>query len=118
MTDTGEGAVLADCKPERIRGDLRLMRRVLRERWPVTQESMDRVYARVEKIALDSLDPAISVQAAKLIATMHGQNQKDEPQVQQIEHHHRHEIETVTAENIDAKRLELHQRLDRLRSQS
>ena len=96
---------MADCKPERVRGDLRLMSRVLRERWPVTQESMERVYARVEDVALNFPDAAISIQAAKLIATMHGQNQKDEPNVQQIEHHHTHEIGPVTESNFaDAKR--------------
>lgn len=115
-TDTGEGAVLVDCKPERVRGDMRLLSRALRERWPVTQESMENVYRRVEKIALEFPDPVISLQASKLIATMHGQNQKDDPQIQQVEHHH--SVEPITAENLDEQRTELHRRLDRLRVKS
>jgi hypothetical protein len=115
-TDTGEGAVLVDNRPERVRGDMRLIGRALKERWPVTQESMDNVFRKVEEIALTFPDPVVSLQAAKLIATMHGQNQKDEPQIQQIEHHH--SVEAITVENIDEQRTELHRRLNRLRRQS
>ena len=95
--------------------DIRLIERARKERWPVTQESMDRIYQRVEEIALTFPDVAISVQAAKLITAMHGQNQKDEPSLQQVEHHHTHEVDHVTADNIESKRAELHSRLDRLR---
>ena len=117
-TDTGEVAVLVDRKPESVRGDMRLVGRALRERWPVTQQSMDNVFRKVEEIALTFPDPVISLQAAKLIATMHGQNQKDDPHVQQIEHHHMHELETITVANLEQQRIGLHQRLDQLRRQS
>jgi hypothetical protein len=110
---TGEGALLVETKPERVRGDLRLIRRAIRERWPTTQESMAKIYGRVESVALNNPDDEIAINAARLITVMHGQNQKDEPQ--QVEHHHTHELEPITAENVDAKRIELHQQLNRLR---
>lgn len=102
----GEGvAVLSDHKPQRIHQDLALVRRAVKEGWPITPKITRRILRRVNSIAATSPDDAIALKACDLIIKMFAQNQKLTPQpTQHVEHHHTHELGPVTADNFEQHR--------------
>lgn len=102
----GEGALLvAELLPKEQRRDLALIRRAVRERWPVTQERMNKVAARVFKIVEECEDDDTVLEASRVVLVMAAQNQKEEPApAQQVEHHHTHELGPITETNIEQHR--------------
>jgi hypothetical protein len=91
----GETTLLADAANPRapIPSDLKLVRRALRERWPVPQRTMQAAVKRLEEIVnkpvvqvmtvdgvkhLDGPADANAVRAASVLAQMESQNQADD----------------------------------------
>lgn len=93
--------------------DCGLIRRAIRERWPVPDEYRhkiaDRLMEVIEKRTVDvpmkdgvfpseAVADANAIAASKTFVAMAAQNQKDDPVP--VEHHHTHEIGPVTADNL------------------
>jgi hypothetical protein len=102
---SGEGELLCDGKPQRLHDDLRLLGRAQKENWPVDPEYMAAITRRVESIALQNADDEICLKAVARLQAMIEQNRKAEPQpVKKVEHHHVHDLGSVTAENLEQHR--------------
>lgn len=103
----GEGAVLNADQPSRvIARDIQLVARARREGWLKDPEDKQRVAQRVVKIALENPDEEIALKAAAELRQMVAQDSKTDNDSPPILHHHTHthELEPVTAENIDQQR--------------
>lgn len=71
----GEGAKTIDASNGH---DLAIVRRALRERWPIPVEKRRDIAERVAKVAAESNDERSIVAAARVLAQMDGLNQADE----------------------------------------
>ena len=91
--------------------DTRLIKRAIKNRWPIAEHYREALIARQVLIAAGSI-PEASIReqtdAFKAILAAESQNQIDDartaPQQIEHEHHHTHDIGQVTKENIEAQR--------------
>ena len=103
----GEGAILHADQPSRlIARDIQLVARARREGWLKDPDDKQRVAQRVVKIALESPDDEIALKAAAELRQMVAQDSKADGEDPPIKHHHHHthELEPVTAENLEQQR--------------
>jgi hypothetical protein len=68
---TGDQSVRAVLK------DLGIIRQSIRKRWPVSEETIERIVARVEML-LESEIPEVAISAAQTMAKMEAENALDE----------------------------------------
>ena len=94
--------------------DLSMVRRAIRERWEIPAEVLRSLPAELAEMASDKgLDDRARVNAAKVLVTMHGQNQKDDPPVSHVEHIH--DLAPITVNNAAEHKQRLAARIARLR---
>lgn len=94
----------------RLHADLKLVQRALKEKWPITQEVMDRLFSRVADIALQNPDDAVALKAVDSVLKMQAANMRAEPVAQEVEHKHLHAVAVCNVES-DAASNDYKQRL-------
>ena len=83
-------------EPGQLTPDLRLIQRAVREGWKIPEGLLKALPAAMGQIVLQqneakthfSYKPRERIQAARVLALLHGQNQRDDPAVQRHEHAH------------------------------
>ena len=101
--------------PGHTRADLATVRRGIREGWDIPEQLLAALPKVAGGIALDKKEKTQNrLKAIETIIKMKGQNDSLEPSLQQIEHHHTHELGPVTANNFAESKQQLAERIARL----
>lgn len=101
--------------PGHTRADLAIIRKAVKEGWEIPEQLLEALPKVAGSIALDKKEKAQNrLKAIETIIKMKGQNDASEPQPQQIEHHHTHELGPVTANNFAESKQQLAERIARL----
>ena len=101
--------------PGHARADLALIRKAVKAGWDIPEQLLDALPKVAGSIALDKKEKTQNrLKAIETIIKMKGQNDASEPQPQQVEHHHTHELGPVTVDNFAESKRKLDERIDRL----
>ena len=95
-----------------VRTDLKLYGQAIRNGWQIPDAVMEYLPKRLLKIMSEGSNRD-TIAAAKVLA-MIVEKEREANEPKQIEHHHRHTIEPVTAENLDDHKQRLLAELDRV----
>lgn len=103
--------LLTDAKHSR--SDLRLIETAIRKGWQIPDQLLEALPKTAAVIALKG-KPREQIAAMSLLVKMKEQNEKADPQPQQVQHTHVHELGPVTADNIEQHRQLRLERIARL----
>jgi hypothetical protein len=101
--------------PGHTRADLAMIRKAVKEGWEIPEQMLAALPKVAASIALNREEKTQNrLKAIETIIKMKGQNDASEPQPQQIEHHHTHELGPVTVDNFAESKRKLAERIARL----
>ena len=84
----------------------------IKQGWDIPRELMTQLPSVMSDIIFDErVDPKIKISAAKVIVSMHGQNQKDSPVVSITDHQHSVRFDPVVANTLEDRKRQIASRI-------